>query len=135
MAFDFEQSEIWQLALQFVDTVYNIAGSLPNDEEHNLKLELKRCATQVAAHAFKVSVTEQNTERAKFVVQTQRAMLETIAHSKIVERRQLTPDLNVLHELYRLAVSIDERLRLIREQCTTKMLGGREFRLLGATGS
>lgn len=135
MAFNFEQSEIWQLSLQFVDTIYAIAGSLPADEDNNLRQELKRCSTQLAVLSFKTSVAEQNSEKAKFVSQAQRALLESIAHCKIVERRQLTPEVLLLHEIYKLAESMDQKLAVIREQCATKLLSGREFKLLGATGS
>lgn len=134
MAFDFEQSEIWQLSLQFVDTIYTIAGSLPADEENNLRQELKRCSTQLAVLSFKTTVAEQNSEKAKFVSQAQRALLETIAHCKIVERQQMTPEMILLHDVYKIAESMDKKLAIIREQCATKLLAGREFKLLGAVG-
>ena len=132
MAFEFEQSELWKLSLQLVDVIYVIAGTLPIDEEKNLRQELKRCATQVAVLSFKTSVAEQNSEKAKFVNQAQRALLEAMAHCKLVERRLKAPEMILLHDVYKLAESMDAKLAQIRAQCATKLLSGQDFKLLGA---
>jgi len=49
MAFKFEQLEVWQLALDYVDLIYEIANRLPRSEEFNLKSQIVRAATSYSA--------------------------------------------------------------------------------------
>ena len=35
--FKFEKLQVWQLALEYIDLIYGIAGQLPKSEEYNLK--------------------------------------------------------------------------------------------------
>ena len=46
----------------------------------------------------------------------------------------MTPEMFLLHDVYKIAESMDKKLAIIREQCATKLLAGREFKLLGAVG-
>jgi hypothetical protein len=38
MGFKFEQLEVWNLALEYIDLVYEIADKLPRSEEYNLPI-------------------------------------------------------------------------------------------------
>lgn len=48
MPFKFEKLEVWQLALDYIDLIYQIANQLPKSEEYNLKSQIVRAATSVA---------------------------------------------------------------------------------------
>lgn len=48
MSFKFEQLEVWELTLEYIDTIYEIAEQLPRSEEYNLKSQIKRAVTSVA---------------------------------------------------------------------------------------
>jgi four helix bundle protein len=48
MPFKFEQLEVWSLALDYIDLMYEIAGCLPRSEEFNLKSQITRAATSVS---------------------------------------------------------------------------------------
>ena len=37
VAFNIEQLEVWELAIEYMDTIYKIADQLPRSEEYNLK--------------------------------------------------------------------------------------------------
>jgi hypothetical protein len=37
MPFKFEELEVWQLALDYIDLIYEIASQPPRSEEYNLK--------------------------------------------------------------------------------------------------
>lgn len=47
MGYKFEGLEVWQLALEYLDTIYTIAERLPRAEEYNLKSQIVRAATLV----------------------------------------------------------------------------------------
>ncbi len=42
--FKFERLEVWQLALGYIDLMYDIGSQLPKTEEYNLKSQLIRAA-------------------------------------------------------------------------------------------
>ena len=46
--FKFEKLKVWQLALEYIDLIYEIAAQLPRTEEYNLNSQLIRAATSVA---------------------------------------------------------------------------------------
>lgn len=48
MPFKFEQLEVWQLALDYVDLMYELAEKLPESEKFNLKSQVTRAATSSA---------------------------------------------------------------------------------------
>lgn len=37
MSYKFERLEVWQLAVEYTDLIYDIAEQLPRSEEYNLK--------------------------------------------------------------------------------------------------
>jgi four helix bundle protein len=46
--YKFEKLNIWQLALEYVDLIYELGECLPRSEEYNLKSQMIRAATSVA---------------------------------------------------------------------------------------
>ncbi len=48
MPFKFEKLEVWQMSLDYIDLIYEIAEELPRSEEYNLKSQIRRAATSVA---------------------------------------------------------------------------------------
>jgi four helix bundle protein len=48
MTFKFEKLEVWQLALVYIDLVYEITEQLPRSEEFNLKSQMRRAATSIS---------------------------------------------------------------------------------------
>jgi len=52
--YKFEKLEVWQLALEYVDLIYDLAKRLPRSEEFNLKSQITRAATSVALKSSSV---------------------------------------------------------------------------------
>jgi hypothetical protein len=48
MSYKFEDLEVWPLALEYTDHVYQIAGQLPDHERFNLAERMKRAANSIA---------------------------------------------------------------------------------------
>lgn len=48
MAFKFEQLEVWELALNYLDLIYEIAKQLPRSEDYNLNSQIRRAATSIS---------------------------------------------------------------------------------------
>jgi len=47
MSFKFEKLEVWQMAMDYLDVVYEVAYLLPKDERFNLNDQMRRAATSV----------------------------------------------------------------------------------------
>lgn len=47
MTYKFQQLKVYKLALEYVDTVYELSGKLPEAERFNLRSQLERAATSV----------------------------------------------------------------------------------------
>lgn len=67
MPFKFEKLEVWQLALDYIDITYEIAGQLPRSEEYNLKSQILRAATSVALNIAEGSTSQTDVEQARFL--------------------------------------------------------------------
>ncbi|NIV33597.1 MAG: four helix bundle protein, partial [Anaerolineae bacterium] len=67
MPFKFEKLEVWQLSLEYVDMVYEIAGQLPRSEEYNLKSQMIRAATSVSLNIAEGSTGQTDAEQARFL--------------------------------------------------------------------
>jgi four helix bundle protein len=80
--------EIWQLALDYIDPVYEIAGELPGREQANLGLQLRRAATSVAPNIAEGTTGQTDGEQARFLGMAPRSLLETVACGKIVAGRR-----------------------------------------------
>ena len=66
MPYKFERLEVWQLALEYIDRMYDLADRLPSSEEYNLKSQLRRAATSIALNIAEGSTGQSDAEQARF---------------------------------------------------------------------
>jgi four helix bundle protein len=85
--YKFEKLEVWQLALDYVDLIYDIAKELPRNEEFNLKSQITRAATSVALNIAEGSTGQTDPEQARFLGMAIRSLIETVACLRILENR------------------------------------------------
>ena len=114
MPFKFEKLEVWQLALDYIDLVYDIAGQLPRSEEYNLKSQIVRAATSVALNIAEGSTGQTDAEQARFLGLAIRSLIESIACQHIINRRKLLHDASPLREAYRQAETLVAKLHTLR---------------------
>ena len=79
MPFKFERLEVWQMSLDYIDLIYEIASELPRSEEYNLKSQIRRAATSVALNIAEGSTGQTDAEQARFLGLAIRSLLETVA--------------------------------------------------------
>jgi four helix bundle protein len=101
--YKFERLKVYQLALDYIDRVYEVAAKLPRSEEYNLGSQIKRAATSIALNIAEGSTGQSDPEQARFLSMAIRSLLETVACKHIIERRgylrEHTKVLPVLDEL------------------------------------
>ena len=113
MPFKFERLEVWQLALEYTDLVYEIASELPASEQYNLKSQLTRAATSVALNIAEGSTGQTDAEQARFIGLAVRSLLETVACQHLIRRRYQTNP-GRLKTAYQAAETLASKLHALR---------------------
>ena len=88
MAFKFEGLEVWQLGVEYLDLVYQIAGQLPSCEQYNLKSQIVRAATSITLNIAEGSASQTDAEQGRFLGMAIRSLIETVACLRLIERRK-----------------------------------------------
>ena len=96
MPFKFEKLDVYQLALAYVDLIYDLSAQLPKSEEYNLKSQIVRAATSVVLNIAEGSTAQSDPEQSRFLGMAVRSVLETVACQHIIRRRKFTADMALL---------------------------------------
>ena len=115
MPFKFEKLEVWRLALDYADLVYEIADQLPRSEMYNLRSQITRAATSVALNIAEGSTGQTDAEQARFLGLAIRSLLETVACQHLINRRQYLQDATLLRQAYRKAETLAAKLHAMRK--------------------
>jgi four helix bundle protein len=67
MMFKFEKLEVWQMALDYVDLMYELSEKLPDSERFNLKSQLIRAATSITLNIAEGSTGQSDAEQNRFL--------------------------------------------------------------------
>jgi len=115
MPFKFEKFEVWELALAYIDMIYDLAEKLPRSEEYNLKSQIVRAATSVSLNIAEGSTGQTDAEQARFLGLAIRLLLETVACQHMIKRRKLVSDSDQLARLYARAEVLAAKLHTMRK--------------------
>jgi four helix bundle protein len=85
--YKFERLEVYQLALEYVDSMYDLAKKLPRTEERNLHPQLIRAATSIVLNIAEGSTSQSDTEQRRFLGMALRSLIETVACQHLIQRR------------------------------------------------
>ncbi len=88
MTFKFEKLEVWQMALNYIDLVYEMANRLPDSERFNLNSQITRAATSVALNIAEGSTGQTDPEQNRFLGLALRSLIETVACQRIIKKRK-----------------------------------------------
>src|SRR5436190_12091485 len=101
MTYKFQDLEIYQLALEYIDLIYELAQRLPKSEDFNLKSQITRAATSIALNIAEGSTSQSDAEQSRFLGMALRSLVETVACQDIIEPRKYvtTDDLRPSREL------------------------------------
>jgi len=114
--FKFEGLRVYQLALEYIDRVYDVAAKLPRNEEYNLSSQIKRAATSIALNIAEGSTGQSDPEQGRFLSMAIRSLLETVACRHIIERRgYLKEHSTMLNELDESGQTLARGLQAMRK--------------------
>jgi len=120
MSFKFEKLEVWRLALEYSDLVYEITEKLPKKENFNLVSQMERAATSISLNIAEGSTGQSDPEQVKFLGYAIRSLIETVACLHHVKRRNYLSDVEVLRKTYRHAEQLFVKLQAMRKSIATE---------------
>ncbi len=88
MGYKFENLEVWQLSLEFVDKVYEVVDLLPDKERHNLRSQMIRAATSISLNVAEGSMSQTDAEFSRFLGIAVRSCAEVVACLHLAMRRK-----------------------------------------------
>ena len=115
MPFKFEKLEVWQLSLDYVDLLYQIAEQLPSSEKYNLSSQMTRAAMSISLNIAEGSTGQTDAEQSRFLGMAIRSLLETVACQHLISRRGYLEDLEPLRQAYRQAETLVAKLHTMRK--------------------
>jgi four helix bundle protein len=89
--YKFQKLQIYQLALAYVDAVYELSRLLPEREKYNLASQIERAATSIVMNIAEGSTGQSDPEQNRFLGLALRSYLETIACLDLIARRSYIP--------------------------------------------
>ena len=114
MPFKFERLEVWQMALDYVDLMYELAAKLPDDERFNLKSQTRSAATSIALNIAEGSTGQSDPEQKRFLGMALRSLIETVACQRLIERKKYVTDRAYLERLDLQAQELAKRIQAFR---------------------
>ena len=115
MPYKFEQLEVWQLAMEYVDAIYVLGEKLPRSEDYNLKSQIVRAATSVALNIAEGSTGQTNAEQARFLGMAIRSLIETVACQHLIRRRHYVSDESLITTVYSKSQILARKLQSFRK--------------------
>ena len=102
--YKFQKLIVYQLALDFVDQIYELVAYPPDSEKYNLSSQIIRSATSVALNIAEGSTGQSDKEQIRFLGLAMRSHLETVACLDLIERRNYLSidDLNKIRKIGRI---------------------------------
>jgi four helix bundle protein len=125
MRYKFQSLEIYQLSLQYIDSIYTITDRLPAAENANLKSQMRRAATSIALNIAEGSTSQTDAEQSRFLGMALRSLVETVACQDIIEHREYLNrnDLEPVRELgSKLFAKIQSMRRFLRHSRSGKKI-------------
>lgn len=126
MPYKFENLEVWQLALGYIDLAYQVSEKLPRVEEYNLKSQLTRAATSIALNIAEGSQGQSDAEQARFLGIAIRSLIETVACQKIIQRRGYFQEHGMLEKMYEDSQILARKLQNFRKSLISSQYQVRE---------
>jgi len=119
MTYKFEQLEVWQLAMDYIDTIYTLAEQLPRTEDYNLKSQITRAATSIALNIAEGSQGQTDAEQARFLGFSIRSLIETVACQHLIRRRKYLNDESLLDDVYLKSQTLARKLQAFRNSLSS----------------
>jgi four helix bundle protein len=87
--FRFEELEVWNLAVDFANLVYDATRSFPTEERFGLTSQMRRAAVSVSANVAEGRSRRSDIDFARFVEVAYGSLMEVVSHAYVAKRQNL----------------------------------------------
>ena len=105
MKFKFENLIIWQKAMEYGESIFELSRGFPKDEIYNLSSQIRRAGDSIALNISEGSIGQSNPEFKRFMGMAIRSLAEVVTCLHKVLRRKYISD-NEFHEHYEYAYNL-----------------------------
>ncbi|MBC7878572.1 MAG: four helix bundle protein [Anaerolineales bacterium] len=125
MAYKFEQLDVWQISLDYLDLIYELADKLPEHEKFNLKSQITRASTSISLNIAEGSTGQSDAEQNRFLGMAIRSLIETVACQRIIIRRNYVSDKSFMEKIDLKSQDLAKRLFAFRKslKSSSKSIG------------
>jgi four helix bundle protein len=85
--FGFEKLEVWQKAVEYAGTIYELTKAFPNEERFGLTSQLGRSSVSISSNIAEGSSRSSNIEFRRFIEIAYGSLLETVSEFNIARRQ------------------------------------------------
>jgi four helix bundle protein len=115
MPYKFEQLDVLNLSLDYMDLIYDVAGKLPKGEEYNLKSQIIRAATSVSLNIAEGSTGQSDAEQARFLGMAIRSLIVSCLSIYHSTKRLCVQEENLLQKAYDASQTLARKLQTFRK--------------------
>jgi four helix bundle protein len=90
--FKFEDLIIWQIAMDFGESIYRLSYNFPKDETYNLTSQIRRAVDSIALNISEGAIGQSNLEFKKFTNYAIRSLAEEVTCLYKASRRKYITD-------------------------------------------
>ncbi|MFD2531866.1 four helix bundle protein [Gracilimonas halophila] len=87
MPFKFEKLEVWQLAMDLSNKVYDLIRNMPKTEEFNLSSQIRRAVTSISLNIAEGSTGQSDSEQVRFLRYAHRSLMEVVGCLILMKER------------------------------------------------
>ena len=107
--FRFEQLTVWQKAVEFADSIYEVTSKFPSDERFGLTNQLRRASVSVSSNIAEGSSRGSNRDYSRFIEIAYGSVMEIVSQLHVSRKRQFLSE-----EMFdELCVKADELARML----------------------
>ena len=122
--YKFQNLNVYKLALDYLDKVYEISERLPEFERFNLRNQLIRATTSIVLNIAEGSTGQSDAEQNRFLGLAVRSYIETVACLDIISRRNYLSG-DALVGVRKLGHRLFVKLQAFRKSLDTSVRGPR----------
>jgi four helix bundle protein len=109
--YNFEKLEIWNLAMEFADYIYDVTNTFPPEEKFGLSSQLRRAATSISANIAEGSCKTSYKEKKRFMEIAYGSTIEVLNHCMFSRKRNYIDEETI------------SKIRIIVNELTNKING------------
>lgn len=116
MKFKFEKLIIWQKAMEFGESIFQLSKKFPKEEIYNLTSQIRRAVDSIALNISEGSIGQSNPEFKKFMSYSIRSLAEVVTclykakYRKYITKQEFSEQYEFSYNLMNMLVAFKQKI-------------------------